>query len=154
MGLFTKNRITFQKPFRIIILTLSWFENLIWPFVNSKLFQIRLFKREKRALWIVIHQKAWFWGLVNAKLFWNMIPLGTRPLPHSAQVLFVIGTAVAMPVNECSWNHGTQSGSGSSSETAFGMWFARLWPGPICYRWLEMPYHLSLLFFITVITWL
>ena len=55
MGLFTKERIVFRKPFRIVILTLSWFESLILPFVNAKLFQIRLLKREKKVFWIVIH---------------------------------------------------------------------------------------------------
>ena len=45
-GLFTKERITFQKPFRNMIRTLSWFESLILPFVNAKLFQIRLLKLE------------------------------------------------------------------------------------------------------------
>ena len=50
MGLFTMERITFRKPFRIVILTLSWFESLILPFVNAKLFQIRLLKCEKNGV--------------------------------------------------------------------------------------------------------
>ena len=44
LGLFTKEWITFRKPFRNVIRTLSWFESLILPFVNAKLFQIRLLK--------------------------------------------------------------------------------------------------------------
>ena len=48
LGLFTKERITFRKQFRIVILTLSWFESLILPFVNAKLFQIRLLKRKNK----------------------------------------------------------------------------------------------------------
>ena len=74
MGLFTKERVTFQKLFWITIQTLSWFESLILPFVNAKLFQIRLLKRRKKrrfGLWSAL--KAWFWGLVNAKLFRNVI---------------------------------------------------------------------------------
>ena len=39
-GLFTKEWIMFRKPFRIVILTLSWSESLVLPFVNTKLFQI------------------------------------------------------------------------------------------------------------------
>ena len=54
LGLFTKERIMFRKPFRHVIRTLSWFESQILPFVNTKLFQIRLLKREKRAFWIGI----------------------------------------------------------------------------------------------------
>ena len=50
MGLFTKEWITFRKPFRNVILTLSWFESLILPFVNAKLFQIRLLKCEKKGV--------------------------------------------------------------------------------------------------------
>ena len=50
MGMFTKERITFQKPFRNVILTLSWFESLILPFVNAKLFQIRRLKRKKKGV--------------------------------------------------------------------------------------------------------
>ena len=38
MGLFRKERITFRKPFQNVIRTLSWFESLILPFVNAKLF--------------------------------------------------------------------------------------------------------------------
>ena len=34
-SLLTKERITFQKPFRIIILTLSWFVSQILSFVNA-----------------------------------------------------------------------------------------------------------------------
>ena len=55
MGLFTKEWITFPKPFGIVILTLCLFESLILPFVNAKLFQIRLLKRKKGAFWIMIH---------------------------------------------------------------------------------------------------
>ena len=47
MGLFTKEWIKFRKPFRIVILTLSWFKSLILPFVNTKLFQMRLLKCKK-----------------------------------------------------------------------------------------------------------
>ena len=50
LGLFTKERITFRKPFQNVIRTLSWFESLILPFVNAKLFQIRLLKRENRGV--------------------------------------------------------------------------------------------------------
>ena len=54
-GLFTKERITFRNQFWNVIRTLSWFESLILPFVNAKLFQIRLLKHaKKRAVWIVI----------------------------------------------------------------------------------------------------
>ena len=50
LGLFTQEQITFRKLFQIVILTLSWFESLILPFVNAKLFQIRLLKREKNSV--------------------------------------------------------------------------------------------------------
>ena len=50
LGLFTKEWITFRNSFRNVILTLSWIESLILPFVNAKLFQIRLFKREKKGV--------------------------------------------------------------------------------------------------------
>ena len=46
--------ITFRKPFRIVILTLSWYESLIFSFVKAKLFQIRLFKCEKIVFWITV----------------------------------------------------------------------------------------------------
>ena len=56
---------------------LSWFESLILPFVNAKLFQIRLLKRilkhGKRAFWIVIRVESLILGHVNARLFRNVI---------------------------------------------------------------------------------
>ena len=39
MGLFTKKRITFRKPYGNVIRTLSWFESPILPFVNAELSQ-------------------------------------------------------------------------------------------------------------------
>ena len=47
MGLFTKERITFRKPFRIVILTFPDMKAWVLPFVNAKLCQIRLLKCEK-----------------------------------------------------------------------------------------------------------
>ena len=52
---------------------LSWFESLILAFVNAKLFQIRLLKREKGVFWIVIRIESLILGHVNAKLFQNVI---------------------------------------------------------------------------------
>ena len=68
VGLFTKEQ----------ILTLSWFESLILPFVNAKFFQIKLSNqafetRKKRAFWIVIRQESMILPFVNAKLFRNVI---------------------------------------------------------------------------------
>ena len=62
LGLFTKERITFRKPFWILILTLSRFESLILPFVNAKLFQIRLLKRKNKGcfgLWKPDSEHLW-----------------------------------------------------------------------------------------------
>ena len=107
LGLFSKERITFRKSSRIVILTLSWFESLILPLVNAKLFQIRLLKAKKKGvldhdppskpdsedLWMQSSFGTWF------------DPLWTGPLPHSVQILFVIRTVVAMLVNAHSSNH-------------------------------------------------
>ena len=80
MGLFTKERITFRKPFWIRRFFL--FESLILPFVNAfSSFGMR-FVRVQR---------------VNQ--------CRNKILPRSAQILFVIGMAVAMLVNAHSSNY-------------------------------------------------
>ena len=47
LGLFRKERITFRKPFRIMILNLSRFESLILPFVNTVISN-QAFEMQKR----------------------------------------------------------------------------------------------------------
>ena len=115
------------KPFRNVIRTLSWFESLILPFVNAKLFQIRLLKRGKKgAFWIVIRVESLILRTCERKalserdscvrilemraeamLSVNQRGLRSRNkiLPRSAQILFVSGTAFAMLVNAHSSNH-------------------------------------------------
>ena len=110
MGLCAKERITF----RIKILTLSCFESLILLFVKAKLFQIRILKREKWRLdrdpprkpdsedvWTQSSFGTWY---VRAQ-FRNVCWSRNKILSRSAQILFVIGTAVAMLVNAGSSNH-------------------------------------------------
>ena len=128
LGLFTKEWITFRKPFRNVIRTLSWFESLIFPFVNAKLFQIRLLKCEGKnsvsdrdprrkpdsgEMWTQSSLETWFVRVhfVNyarwSHAWFNQRGLRSRNkiLPRSAQILFVIGTAFAMLVNAYSSNH-------------------------------------------------
>ena len=125
MGLFTKEQITFWKLFWIVILTLSWCESLILPFVNAKLFQIRLLKcREKGILDCDPPTKPNFEDLWTQSSFGSWFAsLWTGPLPRSVQILFVIGMAVNTP----SSNHKTKLGSGSWSKRTFGI--APFWTG-------------------------
>ena len=58
MGLFKKERIMFQKLFRIGILTLSWFESLILPFVNANLSNEAFEMQKKGVFWIVIRPES------------------------------------------------------------------------------------------------
>ena len=117
-----------------VIQTLSWFESLILPFVNAKLFQVRLLKRvlkrvlkrEKRGvldcdsrrkpdsedMWTQSSFGTWFvrahFGNARWSHAWvNQCGLHSRNqiIPLSAQILFVIGTAFAMLVNARSLNH-------------------------------------------------
>ena len=123
LGLFTKEWITFRKPFRNVIWTLSWFERLILPFVNAKLFQISLLKREKRSvldrdprrkpdsedMWTQSSFGTWFVRVHFGNMRWSHAWVNLRSrniiLPRSAQILFVIGTVVAMLVNARHSNH-------------------------------------------------
>ena len=58
LGLFTRERITFQKLFRNEILTLSWFEAWIYPLWTQSPFKLGFWNAEKRVFWIVIHLKS------------------------------------------------------------------------------------------------
>ena len=116
LGLFTKERITFRKLFRNTIRTLSWFESLILPFVNTKLFKIRLLKREKigvsdrdphrkpdsEDMWTQSSFGTWFVRVHFGNARWNHACVSQRGLcsrnkilPRSAQILFMIGPAFA-----------------------------------------------------------
>ena len=105
---------------------LSLFESLILPFVNTKLFQIRLLKcvlkREKRGVLDRDPRRKpdsrtkLFRNMIRACAFWKCrwshawvnqrgLRSGNKILPRSAQILIVIGKAFAMHVNARSSNH-------------------------------------------------
>ena len=112
MGLFTKEWITVRKPFWIVILTLSWF----CPSWTQSSFNQAFETRRKGVLscglprtpdsedlWTQSSFGTWFVSVPFGNARWNyaLVNLHSRNkiLPHSAQILFVIGTAVAMLVN-------------------------------------------------------
>ena len=99
---------------------LSWFESLILPIVNAKLFQIRLLKHEKRGvldrdplgkpdsedLWTQSSFGTWFVRVhleMRAEATHGSISAVGTKLTRSAQILFMIGTVVAMLVNAHIW---------------------------------------------------
>ena len=104
---------------------LSWFESLSLPFVNAKLFQIRLLKCRKKGVldrdprrkpdsrtWTQSSFGTWFvcvhlgnarWSHAWVKQRW--LHSGNKILPCSGQILIVIGKAFAMHVNAHSSNH-------------------------------------------------
>ena len=110
-------------------LALSWFESLILAHVNTKLFQIRLLKRGKKGVLDrdsrrkpdsrICERKA-LWNEIRACTFWKCalkpcwshawvnqhgLRSKSKILPRSAQILIVIGKALAMHVNARSSNH-------------------------------------------------
>ena len=105
-----------------MIRTLSCCESLIIPYVNAKLFQIRLLKcvldRDSRRkpdsedMWMQSSFGTWFVRAHFGNALWsyawvNQFGLSSwnKLLPRSAQILFVIGKAFAMLVNARSSNH-------------------------------------------------
>ena len=73
LGLIIKERITFRKPFRNVILTLSWFYPLWTQSSFKSSFWNAFWNAKKEAFWIVIRVESLIWGHVNAKLFRNVI---------------------------------------------------------------------------------
>ena len=110
-GLFTKERIMFQKPFENVILTLSWFQSLILPFVNAKLFQTGVLDRDlpREADFTLCERKA----LLERDSCVHIVEMHAEAMHAHGSICAVgttylavcRGTAFAMLVNAHSSNH-------------------------------------------------
>ena len=120
MGLFTKERITFRKPFRVVILTLSWFESLILTFVNAKFFHIRLWKaRKKKAFWIMIRLESLILRTCERKALTDRDScVCTRKYARNPLAI-VLSLQLAIACQFTRWSHAWLKGSISAVGTKY-----------------------------------